>query len=106
MHRHGPLLVPLEFGQVDARRPLLCLGQHAGDGIVQSGDFLAAECCDPPENVMTQFLKFTGESHDVDQRRTQIVADNVGEALDFIVGLAKLGRTVVHGGFQIEIIVA
>ena len=34
------------------------------------------------------------------------MADDIGEALDFIVGLAQVGRALVDGGFQIEIVVA
>ena len=58
------------------------------------------------ENVGAQFLEFAGEAHDVDQRRAQIVADDVGEALDFVVGLAKVGGALVDRGFEIEIVVA
>ncbi len=65
-----------------------------------------AERGDPPENVGAQFLEFAGETHDVHQRRAQIVADDIGEALDFVVGLAKIGRALVDRGLEIEVIVA
>ena len=61
---------------------------------------------DPPENVAAQFLEFAGEAHDVHQRRAQIVADDIGEALDFVVGLAQVGGALVDRGLQIEIVVA
>ena len=34
------------------------------------------------------------------------MADDIGEALDFVVGLAKIGGALVDGGLQIEIVVA
>ena len=34
------------------------------------------------------------------------MADDIGEALDFVVGLAKIGGAFVDGGFQIEVVVA
>ncbi len=61
---------------------------------------------DPPEDVAAQFLEFAGEAHDVDQRRAQIVADDIGEALDLVVGFAQVGGAFVDGGFEIEVVVA
>ena len=61
---------------------------------------------DPLEDVAAQFLELAGEAHDVDQRRAQIVADDIGEALDLVVGLAQIGGALVDGGFQIEVVVA
>ena len=71
-----------------------------------SGADGAAERRDPPENVAAQFLELAGEAHDVDQRRAQIVADDIGEALDFVIGLAQVGGALVDRGLQIEIVVA
>ena len=34
------------------------------------------------------------------------MADDIGEALDFVVGLAKIGGALVDGGFEIEVVVA
>ena len=34
------------------------------------------------------------------------MADDIGEALDLVVGLAKIGGALVDGGFEIEIVVA
>ncbi len=34
------------------------------------------------------------------------MADDIGEALDFVVGLAQVGGALVDGGFQIEVAVA
>ena len=34
------------------------------------------------------------------------MADDIGEALDFVVGLAQIGGALVDGGFEIEIVVA
>ena len=61
---------------------------------------------DAPENVASQFLQFAGEAHDVDQWRAQIVADDIGEALDLVIGLAKIGGALVDGRLEIEIAVA
>jgi hypothetical protein len=66
----------------------------------------AAKCPNPPENVAAQFLEFAGKAHDVHQRRAQIVADDIGEALDLVVGLAKIGGALVDRGFEIEVVVA
>ena len=66
----------------------------------------AAKGRDAPENVAAQFLQLAGEAHDVDQRRAQIVADDIGEALDLVVGFAQVGGALVDGGFEIEIVVA
>ena len=74
------------------------IGRHRGLGAAQGGD--------PPEDVAAQFLELAGEAHDVDQRRAQIVADDIGEALDFVVGLAQIGGALVDGGLEIEIVVA
>src|SRR5258708_3660428 len=65
-----------------------------------------AERRDPLENIVPQLLEFAGEAHDVHQRRAQIVADDIGEALDFVVGLAKIGGALVDGRLEIEVIVA
>ena len=67
---------------------------------------LAGQRCDPPENVAAQFLQFAGEAHDVHQRRTQIVADDIGEALDFVIGFAKVGGALVDRGLEVEVVVA
>ena len=53
-----------------------------------------------------QFLELAGKAHDVDERRAQIVADDIGEPLDFVVGFAKIGGALVDGGFEVEIVVA
>ena len=55
---------------------------------------------------VAQFLELAGEAHDVHQRRAQIVADDIGEALDFVVGLAQIGGALVDGGFEIDVVVA
>jgi hypothetical protein len=41
--------------------------------------------------------RFAGKAHDVLQRRAQIVADDIGKALDLVVGLAKIGGALVDG---------
>ena len=61
---------------------------------------------DPLEDIAAQFLELAGEAHDVDQRRAQIVADDIGEALDFVVGLAQIGGALVDRGLEIEVVVA
>ena len=41
-------------------------------------------------------LQLAGEAHDVDQRRAQVVGDDVGEALDLLVGAAEVGGALAH----------
>ena len=65
-----------------------------------------AKCRDPLEDVAAQFLEFAGEAHDVHQRRAQVVADDIGEALDFFIGLAQIGGAFVDRGLEIDIVVA
>ena len=92
-----------------------CLSAPSSTGsavsVAFSGACGAADCgagkrCDPPEDVAAQFLELAGEAHDVHQRRAQIVADDIGEALDLVVGLAQIGGALVDGGLEIEIVVA
>ena len=66
----------------------------------------AAQRCDPAEDVVAQLLQLAGEAHDVDQRRAQIVADDIGEALDLVVGFAQVGGALLDRGFEVEIVVA
>ena len=66
----------------------------------------AAEGCDALEDVAAQLLELAGEAHDVDQRRAQVVADDIGEALDLLVGLAQVGGALVDGGLEVEVLVA
>ena len=66
----------------------------------------AAERRDPLEDVAAQLLELAGEAHDVHQRRAQIVADDIGKALDLVIGFAQIGGALVDGGFEIEIVVA
>ena len=75
-------------------------------GSRRCGGLRAGEACDPLEDIAAQFLQFAGEAHDVDQRRAQIVADDIGEALDLVVGFAQIGGALVDRTFEIEIIVA
>ena len=42
-----------------------------------------------------------GEAHDVDQRRAQIVADDVGELLDFLVGALQVGGALGDRAFRL-----
>ena len=90
-----------------------CLSSPSRAGSVVAGEHRhrrgadgAAQRRDPPEDVGAQFLEFAGEAHDVDQRRAQIVADDIGEALDFVVGLAQVGGALVDGGLEVEVVVA
>ena len=39
-------------------------------------------------------FEFGGEAHDVDQRRAQVMADDIGEALDLLVCAGQVGGTV------------
>ena len=36
-------------------------------------------------------FQFGGEAHHVDQRAAQIVADDIGEALDFVIRAGQIG---------------
>ena len=45
-------------------------------------------------------LQLGGEAHDVDQRRTQVVADDVGEALDLVVGALQVDRALLDAQLQ------
>ena len=47
-------------------------------------------CREGLSNVVLHRCEFAGEHHDVDQRRPQIVADDIGVALQFIVGLSQV----------------
>ena len=71
-------------------------------GAAGVGGLRAGEGCDPLEDVAAQFLEFAGKAHDVDQRRAQIVADDVGEALDLVIGLAQVGGALVDRGFEVD----
>ena len=82
------------------------LGLAGGDRNQRRQARGAGERRDPPEDIGAQFLEFAGEAHDVHQRRTQIVADDIGEALDLVVGFAQVGGAFVDGGFEIEVVVA
>ena len=92
-----------------------CLSAPSSTGsavsVAFSGADGAADCsrdkrCDPLEDVAAQFLQLAGEAHDVHQRRAQIVADDVGEALDLVIGFAQVGGALVDRGLEVEIIVA
>ena len=61
---------------------------------------------DPLEDAGAQLLELAGKAHDVDQRRTQVVADDVGEALDLLVRLLQVGGALVDGGLEIGVHVA
>jgi len=43
-----------------------------------------------------RLLQLAGEAHDVDQRRPEVVGDDVGEALDFVVGRLQVRRAGPH----------
>ena len=59
--------------------------------------------CDLLEDVLAQRLELGGEAHDVDERRAQIVADDVGEALDLLVGLGQVGGAVFDDALEIGV---
>ena len=69
------------------------------------GRLLARQRSNSPEDVAAQLLQFAGEAHDVDQRRTQVVADDVGETLDLVIGFAQVRGTLVDRGLEIEVVV-
>ena len=60
-------------------------------------------CIDALEKVLAQRLELGREAHDVDQRRAQVVADDVGEALDLVVGFLEVGRAVFDDPFEIGV---
>lgn len=65
-----------------------------------------AQVRDPFEEVAAQFLELAGEAHDVDQRRAQVMADDIGEALDFFIGLSEVAGAFLDDGLEIEIVIA
>src|ERR1700722_442898 len=97
------------FGKTFAQ--LLVIGvQHAFDAVAVGlwrwgGDRGKAQGADPLENIAAQLLEFAGEAHDIDQRRAKIVADDIGKALNFVVGLAKIDGAFIYRGFQVEVVV-
>ena len=48
-----------------------------------------------------EIFQLGGEAHDVDQGRTQIVADDIGEALDLVVGFRQVGGAVLDDTFEV-----
>ena len=50
-----------------------------------------AQLAQARDQIVAQGLQLAREAHDVDQRRAQVVANDVGEALDLLVGLQQLG---------------
>ena len=48
-------------------------------------------------------IELAGEAHHVDERRAQVVADDVGEALDLVVGVLQLADTI--GDDRLEVLV-
>ena len=102
---------PERFGEV-FRKLLVGPFEHGLGGVgrvfrgLGSGRLRPGKRCDPPEDVAAQFLQFAGEAHDVHQRRAQVVADDIGEALDLVIGFAQVGGAFVDRGLEIEIVVA
>ena len=75
----------------------------AFSGADGAADCVAGKRCDPLEDVAAQFLQLAGEAHDVHQRRAQVVADDIGEALDLVIGFAQVGGALVDRGLEVEI---
>ena len=61
------------------------------------------EAADAAEDVTAEFFELAGEAHDVDEWRAQIVADDIGKALNLIVGLAQVRRALVDDGLQVDV---
>ena len=92
-----------------------CLSEPSSTGsavsVALSGADGAADCArakrrDPLEDVAAQFLELAGEAHDVHQRRAQVVADDIGEALDLVIGFAQIRGALVDRGLEVDIVVA
>jgi hypothetical protein len=76
-------------------------------GVGACGDGLRRrEPCEPLKNAAPQLLQLAGKTHDVDQRRAQVVADDVGEALDFLVRLAQIRGALIDRGLEVDVHVA
>src|SRR4029079_9828661 len=54
--------------------------------------------CHLLENIAPQRFQFGGEAHDVHERRAQIVADDIGEALNLFVGFSQIGGAMGDAG--------
>ena len=48
-------------------------------------------------------FQLAGEAHDVDQGRAQIVTHDIGKALNFVIGAAKLGGALADAFFKSDI---
>ena len=91
------------LGEILRELPVVALEDELGSSAATSAGGPAR---DPPEDVTAQLLELAGEAHDVHQRRAQIVADDIGEALNLVVGLAQVGGAFVDRGLEIEVVVA
>ncbi len=78
----------------------------AFSGACGSGDAARPRAAMRLKMSPAQLLELAGEAHDVHQRRAQIVADDIGKALDLVIGFAKVGGALVDGGLEVEVVVA
>ena len=91
---------------VEARMKPIASGR-SGLGIAdfvgeQLGRFLSALVDQLAERLVGGF-ELGGEAEDVDQRRAQIVADDVGEALDFFIGALEVGGAPLDFAFEVGV---
>ena len=48
-------------------------------------------------------FELAGEAHDVDQRRPQVMRDDIGEALDLLVGPREISGPLLHPLFEARV---
>ena len=85
---------PIDFGQILAHRQLDVVGNRVVVGF---------ELLDIVGDHFVGALELAGEAHDVDQGRAKIVADDIGEALDFVIGAGEVGGALDHRAFKIGV---
>ena len=83
------------FGQVLAHRDI---GFGAHQRVV-----LPRQIVEEARQPFLGRLQLGGEAHDVDQRRAEVVTDDIGEALDLFVGALEIGRARGDRAFEPEI---
>ena len=54
-------------------------------------------------NDLARFVQLGGEAQHIDQRRAQIVADDIRETLNFLISTQQFGGAVLYSTFQPEI---
>ena len=108
-HRIDQAIHPLDRSLDDADRFVELLAQAVG-GVrlvrvrcrAQLGEVIL-QLRDAGEDFLAQLFKLSGESHNVDERRTQVMADDVGETLDLFVGLFEIGCAEFDNALEVGV---